>query len=129
MKNFVGRVCLLSMVVAASACSDIAAEVSGSCTGTETVATVRVNVCSESPTLTISNQATLNSVCRSGQLGAAANTWNQGVACASAGRVGGCRRTVNGIDVITWIYTTSPAVNATVIRAFCAQIMATYQAP
>ncbi len=129
MKNFVGRVCLLSMVVAASACSDIAAEVSGSCTGTETVATVRVNVCSESPTLTISNQATLNSVCRSGQLGAAANTWNQGVACAAAGRVGGCRRTVNGIDVITWIYTTSPAVNATVIRAFCAQIMATYQAP
>lgn len=129
MKNFVGRVCFLSVVVAASACSDIAAEVSGSCTGTETVATVRVNVCSESPTLTISNQATLNSICRSGQLGAAANTWNQGVACAAAGRVGGCRRTVNGIDVITWIYTTSPAVNATVIRAFCAQIMATYQAP
>ncbi|MFO0647855.1 MAG: hypothetical protein U0326_16570 [Polyangiales bacterium] len=129
MKNFVGRVCFLSVVVAANACSDIAAEVSGSCTGTETVATVRVNVCSESPTLTISNQATLNSICRSGQLGAAANTWNQGVACTAAGRVGGCRRTVNGIDVITWIYSTSPAVNAATIRAFCAQIMATYQSP
>lgn len=129
MKFFDGRALVLSLALATGACSDLAAEVSGSCSGTETVAGMTVRVCSESPTLTVSNQATLNSICRSGQLGAAANVWSQGVACGTAGRVGGCRRTVNGIDVITWIYPTSAAVNTTVIRAFCAQIMATYQAP
>jgi hypothetical protein len=110
-------------------CGELAEEVSGSCTGTQSVAGVTVNVCSESPTLTVSNQATLNTTCRSGQLGAAANNWQQGVACASAGRVGGCRRTVNGVDVVTWLYSASPAVNATVVRSFCGTIGATYQSP
>jgi hypothetical protein len=128
MKNFLRRALLLSLTLSAAACSDIAGEVSGSCSGSETVAGMTVRVCSESPTLTVTNQATLNTTCRSGQLGAAANVWSQGVACAS-GRVGGCRRTVNGIDVITWIYPTTATVNATVVRAFCAQIGATFQSP
>jgi hypothetical protein len=129
MKNFDGRTLIVALALATGACSDLAGEVSGSCSGTETVAGMTVNVCSESPTLTVSNQATLNSICRSGQLGAAANVWSQGVSCTASGRVGGCRRTVNGIDVITWIYPRSATVNATVVRAFCAQIMATYVAP
>jgi hypothetical protein len=50
------------------------------------------------------------------------------VACAS-GRIGRCRRTVNGIDVIIWIYPTTATVNATVVRAFCAQSGATFPSP
>ncbi len=119
-------VCALGALVG---CSDLAEEVSGSCTGTQTVAGTTVNVCSESPTLTVNNQATLNSTCRSGQLGAAANNWQQGVKCATAGRVGGCRKSVNGIDVITWFYPTSATVNATVVQASCAAAGATYVAP
>jgi hypothetical protein len=109
-------------------CSDIASALSGSCYGSQTLAGTTVNVCSESPTLTIDQQATLNTACRSGQLGSVASNWQQGAACQSAGRVGGCRRTFQGIDLVSWVYS-APNVNATVVRAFCAQIGATYQSP
>lgn len=126
MRNFIR---VAAACVALGGCGELAEQVSGSCTGTQAIAGVTVNICSESPTLTVSNQATLNTTCRSGQLGAAANNWQQGVACTSTGRVGGCRRTVNGIDVVTWVYSTSASVNATVVRSFCGTISATFQSP
>lgn len=116
------------LALAALGCGDIASAISGSCYGQQTLAGTTVNVCSESPTLTIDQQATLNTACRSGQLGSVASNWQQGASCQSAGRVGGCRRTFQGIDLVSWVYS-GPNVNATVVRAFCAQIGATYQAP
>lgn len=122
------RALLTAMAMIALGCSDIASALSGSCYGSQTLAGATVNVCSESPTLTIDQQATLNTACRSGQLGSVASNWQQGSACQSAGRVGGCRRTFQGIDLVSWVYA-APNVNVTVVRAFCAQIGATYQSP
>lgn len=109
-------------------CSDIAGALSGSCYGQQTVVGTTVNVCSESPTLTVDQQATLNTACRSGQLGSVASNWQQGVACTRTGRVGGCRRTFQGIDLVSWVYQ-GTNINETSVRAFCAQLGATYQAP
>lgn len=119
---------LLLVALAALGCGDIASAIGGSCYGQQTLAGTTVNVCSESPTLTIDQQATLNTACRSGQLGSVASNWQQSVSCQTAGRVGGCRRSFQGIDLVSWVYS-GPNVNATVVRAFCAQIGATYQAP
>lgn len=120
---------LLPLVfVLALGCSDLASAIGGSCRGSQNFGTVRVTVCSESPTLTIDQQATLNTACRSGQLGSVASDWQQSVSCQTSGRVGGCRRQVQGIDVVSWVYS-SPGVDANAVRAFCASISATYQSP
>lgn len=116
------------VLVLALGCSDLASAIGGSCYGSQTLAGRTVNVCSESPTLTIDQQATLNTACRSGQLGSVASNWQQSVSCQTSGRVGGCRRQVQGIDVVSWVYS-SPGVDANAVRAFCASISATYQAP
>ena len=86
------RAFLTAITMIALGCSDIASALSGSCYGSQTLAGTTVNVCSESPTLTIDQQATLNTACRSGQLGSVASNWQQGAACQSAGRVGGERQ-------------------------------------
>ncbi len=122
------RAFLTAMAMIALGCSDIASALSGSCYGSQTLAGATVNVCSESPTLTVDQQGTLNAACRSNQLGSLASNWQQGSACQSAGRVGGCRRSFQGIDLVTWVYA-APNVNVTVVRAFCAQIGAAYQSP
>lgn len=109
-------------------CSDLAAAIGGSCYGQQTVAGRTVNVCTESPTQTIDQQATLNTACRSGQLGSIASNWQQGVTCQASGRVGGCRRSVQGIDVVSWVYA-SPGIDAAAVRVFCGQLGATYQSP
>lgn len=119
---------MLLGALGALGCSDIAGALSGSCSGTQTVAGRTVNVCTESPTLTVDNQATLNAACRSGQLGSVASNWSQGNACPGASRVGGCRRVVQGVDVVSWVYS-SPGLDANGVRAFCAQLGATYQSP
>lgn len=123
MKSHLALIALLSL-----GCSDLASAIGGSCYGQQTFAGSTVNVCSESPTLTIDQQATLNTACRSGQLGSVASNWQQGSSCQSAGRVGGCRRSFQGIDLVSWVYS-GPNVNAATVRAFCAQLGATYQAP
>jgi hypothetical protein len=110
-------------------CSDLAEAISGSCRGNQSLAGVTVNVCTESPSLTVSNQGTLNTACRSGSLGSVASTWVMGQDCATAGRAGGCRRVVNGVDAISWVYTTSSPQTTLAIRNFCTSIQATYQAP
>ncbi|MEI8254918.1 MAG: hypothetical protein WCJ30_04520, partial [Deltaproteobacteria bacterium] len=99
------------------------------CRGAQAIGPVTVNICSESPSATVDQILTLNSSCRSGQLGAAANDWRQSEACVAAGRVGGCQRLVQNIDVVTWVYSTDPSVSAAVVQQFCASISATYVAP
>jgi hypothetical protein len=123
------RWCLLLVTMATLSCSDLAEAISGSCRGTQSIAGVTVNVCTESPSLTVSNQGTLNTACRSGSLGSVASTWVMGQNCATAGRAGGCRRTVNGVDAISWVYTTASPQTTLAIRNFCTSIQATYQAP
>lgn len=109
-------------------CSDLASAIGGSCYGQQTIGATRVDLCTESLSLTVDQQATLNAACRSGQLGSVASTWNQGNACQSSGRVGGCRRAVQGIDVVSWVYA-APGVDATAVRAFCGTLGATFQSP
>ncbi len=111
------------------ACSTVNSTIGGSCRGTQAIGPVTVNICSESPTATVDQLVTLNSSCRSGQLGAAANDWRQSETCATAGRVGGCQRPVQGITVTTWVYTTDPSVDANAMQQFCASISATYVGP
>lgn len=122
------RAMLLVAVLAAMGCSDLASAIGGSCYGSQSISGRTVNVCSESPSTSVDQQATLNTACRSGQLGSVASNWQQSVSCQSAGRVGGCRRQVQGIDVVSWVYS-SPGVDANAVRAFCATLGATYQAP
>lgn len=122
------RVLLLLGLGSALGCSDLAGAIGGSCSGTQSVAGRSVNLCTESPTLAVDSQATLNAACRSGQLGSVASNWSQGNACPGANRVGGCRRVVQGIDVVSWVYA-SPGLDANGVRAFCAQLGASFQAP
>jgi len=119
---------LLGAALAVLGCSDLASAIGGSCYGSQSLAGRTVNVCSESPTLTVDQQATLNTACRSGQLGSLASNWQQGASCQSAGRVGGCRRSVQGVDVVSWVYA-APGVDANAVRAFCASLSATFQSP
>ena len=110
-------------------CSDIASLVSGSCDGSQTVAGMTVQLCSEAPNGSVSQQSTLNTLCRSGQLGSAAGSWQQGVSCTTTGRIGGCERTTDGISVTSWVYPGATAVNTAAVQAFCTSIQGTYVAP
>lgn len=123
------RLVVAGSLVGLLGCGDLASAVSGSCHGSQTVASMQVVICTESPTLSVDQQGTLNTLCRSGQLGSTANDWRMGEACSRTGRVGGCQRTVQGINVISWVYPSTTAVDATGARAFCASLGATYVAP
>ena len=123
------RISGVLVVLAILGCSNVASLVSGSCTGNQSLAGMTVQLCTESPSETLDQQATLNTLCQSGQLGSAASLWQQGVSCTTTARVGGCQRTVNGIDVVSWVYPGSTMVNATSVRAFCTSIQASYVNP
>lgn len=129
MKQTLSLVAALCAAWILPACSPVNNAIGGSCRGTQALGPVTVNICSESPSATVDQQLTLNSSCRSGQLGAAANDWHQSEACPAAGRVGGCQRPVQSITVTTWVYSTDPSVDANAVQQFCASLSATYVAP
>ena len=110
-------------------CALIQGAIAGSCNGTQDVAGMSVPICTESNSQSISDEATLNSACRSGQLGAAANDWRAGQRCSSVGRLGGCSKSVQGIPVTIWFYAGSHMANAQAIEALCPMLQATYRAP
>ncbi len=110
-------------------CALLQGAVAGSCNGTQDVAGMSVPICTESDSQSFSDDVTLSSACRSGQLGAAANDWRSGTRCSAAGRLGGCSKTVQNIPVTIWFYAGGHMATTQAIEALCPMLMATYRAP